>query len=158
VNEFVGERTVAKGFVNAPVIYRGEYSEDVGGGVSQFATTLFNAAFYAGLEFDEYQSHSIYISRYPYGIEATLSYPHPDLKIVNPSPYGVMIWPTYTGSSITVTLYSTHWADVRVGAQTQAPQGNCTRVTTQRARTFADGHTDVDEVYATYRPGEGVDC
>jgi vancomycin resistance protein YoaR len=159
INEFVGERTTAKGFVNAPVIYQGEFAEDIGGGVSQFATTLFNAAFYAGLEFDEYQSHSIYISRYPYGVEATLSYPHPDLIVSNPSPYGVMIWPTYTDSSITVTLYSTRWADVRLGAQTQAPQGSCTRVTTERVRTFVrSGRTEVDEVYATYRPGEGVDC
>jgi vancomycin resistance protein YoaR len=159
INEFVGERTTAKGFVNAPVIYQGEFTEDVGGGVSQFATTLFNAAFYAGLEFEEYQSHSIYISRYPYGVEATLSYPHPDLVIENPSPYGVMIWTGYTDTSITVTLYSTRWADVRQGAQTRAPQGNCTRVTTERVRTFVrSGRTEVDQVYATYRPGEGVDC
>lgn len=159
INEFVGERTTARGFVSAPVIYRGEFTEDVGGGVSQFATTMFNAAFYAGLEFDEYQSHSIYISRYPYGVEATLSYPHPDLIVSNPSPYGVMIWTGYTDTTITVTLYSTRWADVRVGAQTQAPQGNCTRVTTERVRTFVNsGRTEVDEVYATYRPGEGVDC
>ena len=54
--------------------------EAVGGGISQFATTLFNAAFFAGLDIPEYQSHSIYITRYPYGREATLSYPAPDLE------------------------------------------------------------------------------
>ena len=45
----------------------GEFVEDVGGGVTQFATTLFNAAGSPGLEFGEYQSHSLYISRYPKG-------------------------------------------------------------------------------------------
>src|SRR5690606_41819913 len=59
----------------------------VGGGVSQFATTLFNAAFFAGFDFLDYQSHSIYFSRYPYGREATISWPAPDLKIQNTTDY-----------------------------------------------------------------------
>src|SRR5690606_41832737 len=49
-NAHVGERTREKGFVEAGAIYAGVYVEDVGGGVSQFATTLFNAAFFAGLD------------------------------------------------------------------------------------------------------------
>lgn len=159
INETIGRRTRDKGFVGAPVIYSGKMSEDVGGGVSQFATTLFNAAFYGGLEFGEYQSHSLYISRYPYGVEATLSYPHPDLQIVNPTPYGVMVWPTYTSTSITVTLYSTPWATGEKGAQRKTPEGRCTRVTTDRIRTWVDdGHQETDTVFAVYRPGEGVNC
>ena len=159
VNDTVGRRTAAKGFVSAPVIEDGKFSESIGGGISQFATTLFNAAFEAGLDFGEYQSHSIYISRYPYGREATLSYPAPDLEIENNSPYGVLLWPTYTDTTITVTIYSTKFADVRQSGQSKAPRGNCTRVTTERTRTFlADGRIDVDNVFATYRPGEGVNC
>jgi vancomycin resistance protein YoaR len=159
VNDTVGRRTAAKGFVSAPVIEDGRFSESIGGGISQFATTLFNAAFEAGLDFGEYQSHSIYISRYPYGREATLSYPAPDLEIENNSPYGVLIWPTYTDTSITVTLYSTKFAEVRQSGQTRSPRGACTRVRTERTRTFlADGRSDVDEVFATYRPAEGVNC
>ena len=80
VNDYVGQRTSAKGFVEAGVIYDGSFTSDVGGGVSQFATTLFNAAFFGGLDFIEYQAHTIYISRYPYGREATLSFPKPDLE------------------------------------------------------------------------------
>jgi vancomycin resistance protein YoaR len=83
VNEFVGRRTIENGFVSAGVIERGRFTESVGGGISQFATTFFNAAFFAGLDLDEYQSHSIYISRYPYGREATLSFPKPDLRMTN---------------------------------------------------------------------------
>jgi vancomycin resistance protein YoaR len=158
VNNFVGRRTAARGFVSAPVIQEGLFVEDVGGGVSQFATTLFNAAFFAGLEFPEYQSHSIYISRYPYGREATLNYPHPDLKIRNTTPYGILIWPTYSSGAISVTLYSTeHW-DVTQTNQTKAPQGVCTRVRTERKRTAPDGKSKTDAVFATYRPEEGVNC
>ena len=159
INDTVGRRTAEKGFVSAPVIEDGKFSESIGGGISQFATTLFNAAFEAGLDFGEYQSHSIYITRYPYGREATLSYPAPDLEIENNSPYGVLIWPSYTDTSITVTLYSTKFADVRQTGQSEAPRGACKRVTTERTRTFlADGRTEVDKVFATYRPAEGVNC
>lgn len=159
VNDFVGKRTLAKGFVVDHVIEDGRFAESVGGGISQFATTAFNAAFFAGLEFGEYQSHSLVIGRYPYGREATLSYPHPDLKIRNPSPHGVLIWPTYTDKSVTVTLYSTKWAEGAQTNQTTTPRGPCTRVRTERTRRFvADGSTKVDHVSALYRPAEGVNC
>ncbi|MFP5320231.1 MAG: VanW family protein [Acidimicrobiia bacterium] len=158
VNGYVGQRTREKGFVAAGVIYDGEFTEDVGGGVSQFATTLFNAALFAGLDFGEYQSHSIYISRYPRGHEATISFPAPDLEIVNSSPYGVLIWPEYTDTSITVRLFSTRHVDVTVGQPRPSQQGNCTRWTTPRTRTYPDGRTVEDTVAAVYRPAEGVRC
>jgi vancomycin resistance protein YoaR len=158
VNTFVGERTVENGFVDAPVIYQGEFTTDIGGGVSQFATTFFNAALYAGLDFGEYQSHSVLISRYPAGHEATISYPHPDLQIRNTTPYGVLVWPTYTSSSITVHLYSTHYVDVSIGNPTTSPAGNCTAWSTPRTRTYVDGRVELDTIAALYRPGEGIDC
>ncbi|HVM04416.1 MAG TPA: VanW family protein [Acidimicrobiales bacterium] len=159
INAFVGERTEEKGFVTGGVIEDGKFTESIGGGISQFATTTFNAAFFAGLEFPEYQSHSLYISRYPYGREATLSWPKPDLRIRNPSPHGVLIWPTYTSRSVTVTLYSTRWVDVVQSNQTTEARGPCTRVRTERTRTVvADGTKKVDTVAALYRPAEGVKC
>jgi vancomycin resistance protein YoaR len=159
VNAIVGKRTAAKGFVAAPTIQEGLFVEDFGGGVSQFATTLFNAAFLAGLEFPEYQSHSIYLPRYPYGREATLNHPHPDLKIRNTTPYGVLIWPSYTGSAVSVTLYSTKTWKVTQTGQTKSPSGVCTRVRTERTRVrLSDNLTKKDAVFATYRPEEGVNC
>jgi vancomycin resistance protein YoaR len=158
VNNVVGKRTKEKGFVVAPVIADGEHAEDVGGGISQFATTTFNAAFFAGLEFGEYQSHSLVIGRYPYGREATMGFPHPDLQIKNTTPYGILIWPTYTGTSFTVSFYSTKFVDATQTAQTSAPKGPCTRVTTERTRKYLDGTVKVDRVFALYRPAEGVDC
>jgi vancomycin resistance protein YoaR len=159
VNGFVGRRTRENGFVEGGVIQNGVFEESIGGGISQYATTLFNAAFFAGLEFDEYQSHSIYISRYPRGREATLSYPHPDLIVRNITPHGVLVWPTYTSSSVTVTLYSTRYVTGEQTGQSSSPQGACTRVSTERTRTWVeDGHTETDSVFAVYRPAEGVNC
>ena len=160
VNEVVGERTTEKGFVSGGVIENGSFVESIGGGISQFATTTFNAAFFGGLDLEAYQSHSIYITRYPYGREATLSFPKPDLVIGNETPHGVLIWPTYTDTSLTVTLYSTRYARGEQTAQSEAPVGvaGCTRVTTERTRTYVDGRTEVDKVYAVYRPGEGIKC
>lgn len=158
LNNWVGPRTAEKGFVSAGVILKGEFKEDIGGGVSQFATTTFNAAFFAGLEFKEYMAHTIYISRYPYGREATISYPAPDLKIYNPTPYPVLIWPTYTDSSITVTLYSTPYVTAEQTGQSEEPVNACKRVKTQRTRTYLDGTTKIDYVYAVYQPKEGVLC
>ncbi|HVF74673.1 MAG TPA: VanW family protein [Acidimicrobiales bacterium] len=158
VNERIGRRTREKGFVVAGVIQDGMLAEDVGGGVSQFATTFFNAAFFAGLDFGEYQSHSLYFSRYPRGREATLGFPHPDLQIKNTTQHGVLVWPTYSSTTITVTLYSTkHIESVQTG-QSEAPRGPCTRVTTQRTRTYPDGTKKTDSVFALYRPEEGVNC
>lgn len=158
VNDYVGRRTVEKGFVSAGVIYDGEFTDDVGGGVSQFATTLFNAALYAGLEIPTYQSHSIYIDRYPRGHEATINFPNVDLRIKNNTEYGVLIWPTYTDTSLTVHLYSTPSIDVSLGEATSTPVGVCKTWTTPRTRTFADGEVVHDSVHATYRPEEGVQC
>ncbi len=148
VNGFVGKRTTEKGFVEGGVIENGEFTTDIGGGVSQYATTLFNAAFFAGLDIPEYKMHSKYISRYPYGREATLAYPSVDLKIRNDTPYGVVIWPTYTDTSVTVQLWSTRYA---TGAQTaQSKSSGCGSVTTERTRTWVDGHTETDSFRASY--------
>ncbi|HEY2332229.1 MAG TPA: VanW family protein [Acidimicrobiales bacterium] len=158
INNFVGPRTTQKGFTTGGVIEGLVFSESVGGGISQFATTIFNAAFFAGLDFDTYQSHTIYISRYPYGREATLSYPSPDLVIRNTTPYPVYIWTGYTATSITVSLWSTHYVSGAQTGQTRSPLGACTRVRTERTRTYVDGHKSVDSVFATYQPAEGKGC
>jgi vancomycin resistance protein YoaR len=159
LNAHVGQRTKEKGYVEAPVIYDGTSTSDVGGGVSQFAATLFNAAFFGGLDIPAYQMHSQYISRYPYGREATISWDKPDLKIRNNTPYGVLIWTTYTDTSVTVALYSTPWVKGDQTNQTRSQRGACTAVTTERTRTFlADNRTETDTFNALYQPADGVTC
>jgi vancomycin resistance protein YoaR len=83
LNEAVGERTAERSFRTAPVIINAEYTEGVGGGVSQVATTVFNAAWEAGLKITKRAPHSLYISRYPLGRDATVNYPDLDLEFVN---------------------------------------------------------------------------
>ena len=112
LNDHVGRRTTEKGFVPAGVISRGELSSDVGGGISQFATTIFQAMFYGGIDIDAYQAHTLLVQPVPglrwtpRGIESTISFPQPDVQFTNNTPYRVMIWPTYTDTSLTVSIYS----------------------------------------------------
>jgi vancomycin resistance protein YoaR len=105
LNRRAGERTADRGYVMAPMIFDGEFKDQVGGGVSQFATTMFNAVFFGGYEFVSYKPHSYYISRYPAGRDATVSWPAPDFKFRNNSGAGILIRTSYSGSSITVTFY-----------------------------------------------------
>ncbi|HSO50149.1 MAG TPA: VanW family protein, partial [Acidimicrobiia bacterium] len=67
LNDHVGERTVEKGYLPAGTIIAGELEDTVGGGVSQFTTTLYNAVFWGGYEDVEHKPHSYYFSRYPEG-------------------------------------------------------------------------------------------
>ncbi len=107
LNGFVGERDRKRGFVEAPQILEGQFVNRVGGGVSQFATTLYNATFFAGMQDVEHKPHSYFISRYPAGREATVSFPQPDLKWKNDSPHGALITTSYTSRSITVSIWGT---------------------------------------------------
>ena len=111
LNGFVGPRDRRRGFVEAPMILNGEFVDSVGGGVSQFATTMFNAVFFSGLKDVYHKPHSYYISRYPPGREATVSFPDPDLKWTNDTPHGVVVKTSYTDTSITVTFWGTKQYD-----------------------------------------------
>jgi vancomycin resistance protein YoaR len=107
LNETVGERTAENGFVKGFIIDGGQFREDFGGGVSQVATTTFNAAFFAGLEDVEHKPHSFYISRYPAGREATVAWPTVDMKFRNDTDTGVFIETIHTPGEITVRLWGT---------------------------------------------------
>jgi vancomycin resistance protein YoaR len=104
LNDAIGPRTIERGFVDAPVFYR-VFTTDVGGGVSQLSTTVYNAAWFGGFKIVEHQPHSIWITRYPAGREATLNYGTIDNKFTNNSQHGVLIHLSYTGTSITVSIY-----------------------------------------------------
>lgn len=124
INQISGNRTCERGFAPAGMILRGEIVDSCGGGVSQFGTTTFNAAFFSGLPLDAFQAHSFYISRYPMGREATLNYPSPDIDVrfTNNTPRAIIVKTTYSGTSITVSIYGGNdVASVRaeLGAQTK---------------------------------------
>jgi vancomycin resistance protein YoaR len=106
-NETTGDRNAAKGFLEAPVIVNGELTTGLGGGVCQVSTTVFNAAFEAGLKITDRTNHSLYISHYPQGRDATVDYPDVDLKFVNDTGHWLLLRTFVGSSSLTVNLYGT---------------------------------------------------
>jgi vancomycin resistance protein YoaR len=106
-NRTTGERTPEKGFLEAPVIINGELQNGLGGGVCQVSTTVFNAAYEAGLPIDSRTNHALYISHYPQGRDATVNYPDIDLRFRNDTKKWLLLR-TFVGSaSLTVNLYGT---------------------------------------------------
>jgi vancomycin resistance protein YoaR len=112
LNGYTGPRMAAQGYVDAGIILNGAPARAVGGGISQFATTLYNASYFAGMTDAGHQEHSYYISRYPPAREATV-FENPDgnsvidIKFKNDGPTGVVIQTIWTPSSITVRLWGT---------------------------------------------------
>jgi vancomycin resistance protein YoaR len=120
LNEALGERTRDRGFLPAGTIIRGRLVDTVGGGVSQIATTVFNAAFFAGLELIEHTPHQFYIDRYPMGREATISWGGPDLVFRNDWEAAILIGAEAGDTGITIRFYSAGLGR-RVETQTSEP-------------------------------------
>ena len=106
-NKTTGDRNAAKGFLVAPVIVNGEVTTGLGGGVCQVSTTVFNAAFEAGLKITERTNHALYISHYPQGRDATVNYPDVDLQFVNDTGHWLLLRTFVGPGSLTVGLYGT---------------------------------------------------
>ena len=87
------------------MIIGNEYAEEVGGGTSQVATTVFNAAWEAGLRITERHPHSLYISRYQLGRDATVYWPSLDLKFVNDTKTWVLVKGFAESDGISVAIY-----------------------------------------------------
>jgi vancomycin resistance protein YoaR len=177
VNAVVGPRTAKNGFVMAPTIEEGAMVDSIGGGISQFATTFFNALFYGGFDIVERQPHTYWFPRYPMGHEATLSYPKPDLIFRNDTEAGMLIDTVYTNTTITVRIFGDNagrkvTAEVSsrqnvveppveiVGNAALAPDEEKTRdagmvgwsVIVGRVITFPDGKKKEERRRVTYRP------
>ncbi|SDK78392.1 Vancomycin resistance protein YoaR, contains peptidoglycan-binding and VanW domains [Nocardioides sp. YR527] len=184
MNGIVGERTAANGFTKGWMIQNGVFREDYGGGVSQMATTTFNAMFFAGLQDVEHKAHSLYIDRYPIGREATVAWPSLDLKFKNNTKYGVLIrsWVNpASGSSqgsVTVEMWSTKIYDIKArtgdrydfkspGKQ-KITDGNCENTVGAQGfsinvwRDFynagSGSKVDTETFKTTYIPQDEVEC
>lgn len=120
--EAFGPIDAAHGYVPSGVVVNGFESEAMGGGLSQVSTTMFNAAFEAGMEDITHTPHSRYFSRYPEGREATLYLPNLDMKWRNNTPYGVFIR-AWIDDEAHVELWSTKYWDTKI---TTGPRTNIT--------------------------------
>lgn len=132
LNKLTGDRTLAKGYLMAPVIDNGKIKNGPGGGISQFATTAFNAGYYAGMVDVEHRPHSYHFDRYPAVIEATTIYPDLDMAWRNDSPHAVLVDTQWTDTSITVSLFGTRRFDI------STEYGPKTNVTAPPAITLAE--------------------
>jgi vancomycin resistance protein YoaR len=155
----------------------GVFRQALGGGLSAATTTVWSAAFYAGLEPVEVQAHSVYISRYVPGLEATVAWDNFDMKFRNDTPYGVFITAQSDATSMTVRMYSTKMyttIDAEVGERyattsntkiyNESPECSAQNggpgFTIDVDRVFYEGDAEVrrETFTTTYRPAPQVIC
>lgn len=177
LNGYTGPRGKAQGYVESGVILNGRSDTAVGGGISQFATTLYNAAYFAGMEDITHTPHSFYISRYPAGREATVYEGAIDLVFRNTSPYPVRIDASVGGGQVTVRLLGVktvnvqstnggRWAytnpkPVKVSGDKCVPSSGSQGFTTSDTRTVRDlqGSIVSQQTWTTvYDPSPIVQC
>ena len=163
LNDVVGERTEENGFTEGFVIGDGVFTDDLGGEVSQVATTTFNAMFFAGLADVEHQPHSFFIDRYPVGREATVAWPSVDLRFQNDTPYGILVEAFSTPSTparsgaMTVRMWSTKYWDIKAS---RSDRYNETVASTRLLEgddcvpAPGDGGFDVDVFRSFFKPGD----
>lgn len=106
LNAATGPRTPQNGYQEAQVIVDGELVPGIGGGVCQVATTLYNAVFNAGLDVTERINHSLYISKYPIGRDATVNYGFQDLQFKNDTSSGLYLQAVVSSKAMTVSIFS----------------------------------------------------
>jgi vancomycin resistance protein YoaR len=104
----VGPRTAERGFLEGQMIIGSLVLPSIGGGVCQTATTLFNDAFELGLPILARVNHNLYLSHYPLGRDATVSWGGPDFEFKNDLKHGLLIKTSYTDQTLTFTMYGTN--------------------------------------------------
>lgn len=104
-NGTVGQRTEAKGYKGAAAYNNGEVVQEIGGGVCQVSTTLYNAVFKAGLKISSRRSHTFEPSYVTPGRDATVSWDQPDFKFINNSSTAIGLRASYADQKVTVSVY-----------------------------------------------------
>jgi vancomycin resistance protein YoaR len=151
-NERVGPRTAERGFREGQMIFGGVLIPSIGGGVCQTATTIFNAAFEAGLPIKTRYNHSFYISHYPVGRDATVSWGGPDLVFRNDLRSAILVETTYTDHTFTVSFYGT-----KQGRKVVASTGAQTNFTQPQLQYAVDPGAPPNSVRTAAGGGPGFD-
>lgn len=169
--------TLEGGYFAAGIVESGRHTEGVGGGLSQMATTTYNAGFFAGLEDVEHRPHSYWFDRYPAGREATIFVGSIDMKFKNDTPYGVLMQSWVGGGELHVAIWSTKYYDVETSSSGKTNVVQPTTVThsgadcaptpagspgfsiTNYRKVYHEGELVKDESYRwTYKPDNAVVC
>ncbi|MFF2452052.1 VanW family protein [Isoptericola sp. NPDC058082] len=167
----------SNGFVAAGVVSNGVHTDAVGGGLSQMATTTYNAGFLAGYDDAGHQPHSYWFSRYPAGREATIYVGAIDMEFTNDTPYGAVMQSWVSGGELHVQIWSTKYYEVKKQAGDKRnvvpatavhksgagcepyPGGNDGFTITNYRQVFHDGKQVKDESKTwTYKPDNPVVC
>jgi vancomycin resistance protein YoaR len=105
--------TEANGYVSSGIVSNGQHVEGVGGGLSQMATTSYNAGYFAGYDDVEHRQHSFWFPRYPAGREATIYVGALDMRFRNDTPYGAVMQSFVSDGKLTVRIWSTKYYEVQ---------------------------------------------
>jgi vancomycin resistance protein YoaR len=106
-NGAVGRRTAWRGYLPAPVLFQDKKSIQIGGGICQVSSTLYNAALLSGLEVLERHRHSSPITYLPLGLDATVAYGYKDLKFKNTHPFPIRISGAIAQDTLTISILGT---------------------------------------------------
>ncbi len=177
LTEALSPITAAGGYRSAGIVQDGKHIEGVGGGLSQMATTTYNAGFFAGLEDVEHRQHSYWFTRYPAGREATIFVGSLDMRFKNDTPYGVLMQSWVGGGELHVAIWSTKHFEVETTASQKSNVVQPTTVThtgadcvpqaagnpgfsiTNYRKVYLDGELVKDEADRwTYKPDNQVVC
>ncbi|WP_344106348.1 VanW family protein [Myceligenerans crystallogenes] len=169
--------TEANGYVSSGIVSEGKHVEGVGGGLSQMATTSYNAGYFAGYDDVEHRQHSFWFPRYPAGREATIYVGALDMKFTNDTPYGAVLESFVSGGQLTVRLWSTKHYTVQTSDTGQQavvktspvksndpecvayPGGENGFTITNFRKVSLNGELVKDEQYTwTYKPDNPVEC
>jgi vancomycin resistance protein YoaR len=181
-NRALGPVTKEAGYQEAFVIVGDRTEQGVGGGVCQVSTTLFRAFFFAGLPILERHAHSYQVAYYqPTGLDAAVSAPYKDLKVLNDIPGHILVQRSVVGTRLRFHLFGTKDREVRwegpfisqrkpplppkefldpslpPGVRKQvdfAAEG--ARVEWRRLVRYQDGRVREDRVVSLYRPWGAV--
>ena len=104
-NKTTGERTAEKGYKEAAAISGGQSKDEIGGGVCQTSSTLFNAVARADLEIVERNPHAWPSSYIEKGLDATVNWPGLDFKFKNNTDYPIFLIAGYANRKVTVDVY-----------------------------------------------------
>ena len=153
----LGEVDYEHGFADAGVISNGQHVDSLGGGLSQVATTVFNAGFEAGMDDTEHHAHQYYFDRYPAGREATLWTGKLDVKFTNSTSHAVLVQAWLDGEQIHVRMWSTKYYDVSI---TSSDRFNFRPVSTERksgpgCEPYSGGNPGFDITVTRTRKHEG---
>lgn len=129
-NGVVGKRTVEAGYKNAATYSNGQVVDDIGGGICQISSTLYDAAVFANMDITVRRNHQFVTSYLPAGKDATVVWGSQDFKFKNSRKYPVRITATVSGGVATVQIWGVK-EDVEYDISIETKQISTIKYTTQ---------------------------